>query len=1147
MSLNRTLIKIARVAIIPRRMRVLLLTICLVSTFGNNNIIAQPNLTPATLTNASQVSRVNSMETSNFSIRLEGTVLWINPARDCFVLQDKSGGVAVRLDLSKQPDIYPRQEVLVEGTCKIERNEIVPSWLLIDNDGIHASTLKSATLYLTAGMHPISAEWFNFLGAYAMEVDCKGPNMPRQEIPTAMLYRKMNPTDKAGSPVHGLDYSCYEGDWDRLPDFSQLPAVRRGFITNFDLQVRTRDIHVGIVYSGYFMAPRSGEYSFWLTSDDGSKLYIADQPLQISNLGKSAFPVPCQVVPGQPILQDKESQWSEVEGIVTHINETSEGIASIEVTADTGRAYLKIMNARSDYLNLLLHCRIMAKGVSQNACNIDGQIVPSLLVPDSSQITIINLASEHWDCPLDSIRSLIETNLPPNGEFFAHIAGTVISNSLRGCFSVKDETGIISIDSLQASPHIGEPVEVLGEWNHEGSRVVLQNSFYRGALSNTNSHSEVLPVLSKVIQVKSLSRTEAMRGYPVKIQGVITARFGSDFVIQDSTWSIYCYWYGGPSIEGPDVGDYWEIEGNSGLGFAPDIVVSHAAFLHPGILPEPLHPTRAELINDSLDTKYIEIDGIASGATTNDLTLLTQDGTIEMELDGITSKTFEKLDGSLIRVRGVACPPRGTNQMMLLPVILHLRLFSASISVDEPPPQNPFEIPLKSVSDLLHFDVQADALRRVRVAGQVLHERNGEYFLMDGAYGLRFNLKSPVNLQAGDMVDVVGFLDLSKPSPVLREAIARVIRKSTLPSARRLSSDALLSGQLDSTLVCIKSLLVGLSGDHADQILELQAGTRNYVARLAKGHGTISDIPLGSILDITGVYAGQGGNWTSGQDVDSFELLLNSPSDIRVLAKPSWWTFRHTVTVIAIMALAMLAGIVWITQLHRQVRRQTLQLASEIKTRQKAEHQRAIEKERARIASDLHDELGATLTEIRFLGAVKGRDLSLPQATRSRLEEMSEKARQMVSSLDEIVWAINPSNDSVPNLVRYLCHVAEEFGHVTGIRYRLDVDPSLPLLTLTSESRHNVYLAVRETMNNIAKHSGATEVLLRIYLREHTLHVSIEDNGCGFSQSNDTGNGLSNMYNRLEKIGGCFEYNSQPGLGTVCLIRLPLIQNNYEN
>jgi signal transduction histidine kinase len=298
----------------------------------------------------------------------------------------------------------------------------------------------------------------------------------------------------------------------------------------------------------------------------------------------------------------------------------------------------------------------------------------------------------------------------------------------------------------------------------------------------------------------------------------------------------------------------------------------------------------------------------------------------------------------------------------------------------------------------------------------------------------------------------------------------------------------------------------------------------------------------GSLLQLTGIYMGQGGSRTSGQTASSFELLLNFPSDVHVLARPSWWTLRHTFFVIGCMVLIIVAGTAWIAILRQQVEDRSLKLATEIKSREQAEHQRALEAERSRIAQDLHDDLGATLTEIRFLSAIKARDSLVPEETRSQLNEVSEKSRQMVSLLDEIVWAVNPANDSLPSLANYLCHLAEEFFRATEIRCRLDVDDMLPPVSLTSEVRHNLYLVIREALNNIAKHSHATEAWLKICWNNQVLYITIEDNGSGFkiNQTQAPGNGLSNMQRRMGRILGYFECTSELGRGTKCMIHLPL-------
>jgi signal transduction histidine kinase len=295
---------------------------------------------------------------------------------------------------------------------------------------------------------------------------------------------------------------------------------------------------------------------------------------------------------------------------------------------------------------------------------------------------------------------------------------------------------------------------------------------------------------------------------------------------------------------------------------------------------------------------------------------------------------------------------------------------------------------------------------------------------------------------------------------------------------------------------------------------------------------------------LTGVYVGQGNDLIPGHGIDSFELLLNSGADVRVLARPSWWNARHALEVFGGMAAVICVGLVWIAVLRRQVEERSNQLATEIRRHEFTERQRELEEERTRIARDLHDDLGASLTQIRFLSALESRDAQLPEGTRHRMVQVSEKSREMVASLDEIVWAVNPANDSLPILANYFCHFADEFFRLGNIRCRLDVADMLPPVQLTSEVRHNLYLAVREALNNIAKHSQATEVWLRIHCQPpEMLTVVIEDNGKGFASpaaGSPAGDGLLNMRQRLEKIGGRFEAEIRPGGGVICRFWLPL-------
>lgn len=240
------------------------------------------------------------------------------------------------------------------------------------------------------------------------------------------------------------------------------------------------------------------------------------------------------------------------------------------------------------------------------------------------------------------------------------------------------------------------------------------------------------------------------------------------------------------------------------------------------------------------------------------------------------------------------------------------------------------------------------------------------------------------------------------------------------------------------------------------------------------------------------------------------------------------WTFRIST---ALAAAVLVAGsVAWVVRLRHRRRIEQL------------ERQRAMERERARIAQDLHDDLGSGLTEISF-GSEFAQDPTLGLVeTRQYTQEIGTRARELVAALDEIVWAVNPKNDTVASLASYLCQYAERFLKPTRLRLRLKVARDLPPAPLNAEERHNLFLAFKEALHNVVQHSKATDVQLAIGLDDAVLTVVVGDNGCGFdpNTAQSEADGLGNMRRRLERIGGSYELVSLMGNGTTATFRFPL-------
>jgi signal transduction histidine kinase len=665
------------------------------------------------------------------------------------------------------------------------------------------------------------------------------------------------------------------------------------------------------------------------------------------------------------------------------------------------------------------------------------------------------------------------------------------------------------------------------------------------AISSTAS-SNALPVLRTAAQVHRLKREEAQRGYPVILRGTVTCVLPEHqaVTLQDGTRGIYVVDVSTNGAVEPRLGDLVEVEGVSDPSlFAPIINATRVTRLGPGQLPVPVQPTWDQLMSGSLDAQYVELPGVVTAVRSNSVSLLTRDGVVELELRviGLEPHHFKRFENALVRVRGclLAMWDYQTHQFRAGAA----RIYGADVLVDEPAPADLFSSPAKTVAELRLFDPQGGLFRRIKVAGQVMHGEGTELFLADRGTGLRCALKSAItNLVAGDLVEVVGFPQLSgSASPVLREAVLRQTGKTPLPTPTVLSATDVSSAQHDATLVRIDGLLVERRKTDSGWLLEIQSGVRTFAARCTRSEPP-PDAVIGSRLELTGVYAALGSNRVAGQETGAFELLLPSAAAVRVLARPPWWTLERLLMIVGALATVLVLAVLWITQLHRQVEQRGAALEKEIRARQQVEQQRMLEQERARVARDLHDELGSDLTEVGMLLARAQSVGTVPERRAQYLEQTGAKARQMVTALDEIVWAMNPRHDSLGSLTSYFCLHADRFLSLAGITWRLEETQGAPEVAVDSRRRHQLFLAFKEALTNVVRHAQATEVRFSLAAESGEVRLTVIDNGRGLPGvvPGDGMDGVANLRTRCEKLGGCFEIESAPGRGTTVRFRVPV-------
>jgi signal transduction histidine kinase len=211
---------------------------------------------------------------------------------------------------------------------------------------------------------------------------------------------------------------------------------------------------------------------------------------------------------------------------------------------------------------------------------------------------------------------------------------------------------------------------------------------------------------------------------------------------------------------------------------------------------------------------------------------------------------------------------------------------------------------------------------------------------------------------------------------------------------------------------------------------------------------------------------------------------------------------------------------------------------------QRAEQEHALERERGRIAQDLHDDLGSSLTRISLLSGLLRADKGNPEQVEAHAIRLAQSADQTVRALEEIVWAVRPGSDSLQSLVDYITHFASELFEGTPTRCRLDVPEDLPALPLPPDFRHNIFLVVKEALTNALKHAVAKEIHVQAKISDAVLEICIQDDGTGFipatPKTEGRQHGLTNMQRRAEEMGGKLSWQCSPGKGTTILLAVPL-------
>ncbi len=475
---------------------------------------------------------------------------------------------------------------------------------------------------------------------------------------------------------------------------------------------------------------------------------------------------------------------------------------------------------------------------------------------------------------------------------------------------------------------------------------------------NGTSH----PVLTRVAQIRQLSREEAARGYPVRLQAVVTYcdREAGILFIQDSTAGIFVDPTGMkveaaergvmPALPPPSIypGELVALEGKSALvDYAPEIVQPTVRILGFAAMPAARTVEFEHLASGKEDSQWVDVRGIVCSATEqpaniyatqpweapvptdpNLVTGASRRLSLEIAMGGRRMKahllTFQAADvarfvDAKIRVRGAL----GTIFTQQGQLIGH-QMFVPSpdfIDIDEPAPVDPFGIPRHPIASLMRFNLAGESGHRVKVQGVVTLQRQGRnLFVKDETDSVYVQTKQMTPVQAGDNVEVVGFPDVGEYTPKLRDAIFRPLGAGTAVKPIPIIAEQALKGSFDAELVQIDAKLLDRVLSSSEQVLILQAGKWIFNAYLEQAENALSPVPNESQVRLTGICSVQ---LDEQRRPRAFRIFLRSVEDITILRRPSWWTLENALWTFGLMGIVIFVGAGWLLVLRQRIRRQT--------------------------------------------------------------------------------------------------------------------------------------------------------------------------------------------------------------------------------
>ncbi len=651
-------------------------------------------------------------------------------------------------------------------------------------------------------------------------------------------------------------------------------------------------------------------------------------------------------------------------------------------------------------------------------------------------------------------------------------------------------------------------------------------------------------MLTKAIEVRSLTPAEAASGIPVKLRGVVVfAESPSAIFLQDETSTTF---FRLPQrVTLPAVGDEIEVTSKTRLGlYLPGLDNSTFRVLGRRPLPPGIPAQFDDLYFGRFHYQRVTVEGIVRSVLPlepNRSLLRLAMGSRVIDVRVEASPPTHALVDHRVRITGLAAGLINTPRRQLVqPYVSVLGWDEVEIVAPAPPAA---DAPQVSAEELLAFRVTGLGEQRVRIVGYVAAVFGADQvFLEQGAMAFAVRFGQPTAVALGEQVTVVGFPSMERFSASVVDAELLSRQPGPIPVPVEVATiDELFSqpgnsypGKHDGHLIRLSGTVRDAFKGEEGTTLLLQGRQRTIQARVPAG----DEIPVvGSLVRLTGICQVETALFGPGfrSDPGLISVRARSTADLEVLRTPPWWTPRRLSTVLAILAgVTLLAGL-WITILRRQVRRQTAAL------RHRIEAEAALE-ERQRIAREFHDTLEQELAGVTLrLDALATRITddkghSLVAASRHLVSRIQTDTRNLVSDLRD------PA-ELAGDLAAVLTSLAESHATVPGVAVRAQLAPPLP--TLPASTVHHLRMIARESVTNALRHAGAKHIGLEAAVQEGRLMLRIVDDGAGFEPAlavrGKPGHfGCVGIRERARKLSAEVVWRTRPGAGTTVEVTLPL-------